>query len=221
MKRKFQYSNAAVCYIPSLTISWKETMRGQCNPACSSCRKKQNQKKKQPHSSVSSSWAPAVDTGCMKRKASNNHIKEEVISCAPSITLLSGGSRKKHCFLSSTFPGTGRGRGRSPVGPTQCLGMAARLGTAPIQHHGRWTVPTGKLTKLGGSHPKNGAKKKKSPWLPGGIHQLRFSEQRKQKLRNEAGTTGMFHLLWLTCSVLVAKQKLFFLKLKTTHCQMD
>lgn len=96
----------------------------------------------------------------MKRKASNNHIKEEVISCAPSITLLSGGSRKKHCFLSSTFPGTGRGRGRSPVGPTQCLGMAARLGTAPIQHYGRRTVPTGKLTKLGGSHPKNGAKKK-------------------------------------------------------------
>lgn len=161
MKHKFQYSKAAVCCIPPLTISWKETMRGQCNPACSSCRKKQNQKKKQPHSSVSSSWAPAVDTGCMKRKASNNHIKEEVISCALSITLLSGRSRKKHCFLSSTFPGTGRGRGRSPVGPTQCLGMAARLGTAPIQHHGRWTVPTGKLTKLGGSHPKNGAKKKK------------------------------------------------------------
>lgn len=78
------------------------------------------------------------------------------------------------------------------------------------------------IDEIGGFTPQKwGKKKKKSPWLPGGIHQLRFSEQRKQKLRNEAGTTGMFHLLWLTCSVLVAKQKLFFLKLKTTHCQMD
>lgn len=70
----------------------------------------------------------------------------------------------------------------------------------------------GETDEIGGFTPQKWGKKKITLWLPGGIHQLRLSEQRKQKLRNEAGTTGMFHSLWLTCSVLVAKQKLFFLK---------